>query len=437
MHLYDVPLIFVLVGLVLYVVLAGADFGAGFWQLLAGPRGERVRDRAHESIGPVWEANHVWLIFVLTVTWTAYPSAFGAIASTLCVPLFIAAIGIVMRGATYALRAGAQSAGERSWIDLAFALSSVITPFALGTVVGAIAARRVPVGNAAGDLLTSWTSATSLVVGALAVASSAYLAAVFMAADAQRVARDDAAERSLLAGLRRRALLAGLSAGAVALAGLLVLHSDSHFLYARLLHGAALDVVIVSALAGALTLELVRRNRFEPARYSAALAVAAVVAGWALAQRPVLLRGLTVRQAAAPHDTLVLVIVAVLAGGLILFPSLLLLFRLVLQGRLDHAADSAEPAADGLGPTSAEPAAARRGLAPLIAAAAAGLLARLAGACLLAGFGLLTVAEAGWAHAIGVVALLSFLLCGFAAIVPAQVGELAREDRDEAPGASR
>ncbi|HXM87163.1 MAG TPA: cytochrome d ubiquinol oxidase subunit II, partial [Solirubrobacteraceae bacterium] len=99
MHLYEIPLIFVLVGLVLYVVLAGADFGAGFWQLLAGPHGERVRDHAHESIGPVWEANHVWLIFVLTVTWTAYPTAFGAIASTLCIPLFVAALGIVMRGA--------------------------------------------------------------------------------------------------------------------------------------------------------------------------------------------------------------------------------------------------------------------------------------------------------------------------------------------------
>jgi cytochrome bd ubiquinol oxidase subunit II len=439
MHLYDVPLIFVLVGLVLYVVLAGADFGAGFWQLLAGPHGERVRDHAHESIGPVWEANHVWLIFVLTVTWTAYPTAFGAIASTLCIPLFIAALGIVMRGATYALRAGAQSSSELRPIDLVFALSSVITPFALGTVIGAIAARQVPVGNAAGDLLRSWTGATPLIVGALAVATSAYLAAVFMAADAQRIERNGHAEqdeRPLIDGLRTRALIAGLVTGAVALAGLIVLHADAHFLYARLLHGSALAVVIVSALAGLATLALVAASRFELARYSAALAVASIVAGWALAQRPLLLKGLTVQQAAAPHDTLVLVVVAVLAGGLILFPSLALLFRLVLQGRLGEAGDDSAAGDDA----AARP---RESLDLLLAVSRDGLLARAAGACLLAGFGFLTIAEAGWAHAIGVTALLGFLVTGFFAVVPAQLAELERDDGGAgaqstgAPGADR
>lgn len=422
MHLYDVPICFVLVGLVLYVVLAGADFGAGFWQLLAGPRGERVRDHAHESIGPVWEANHVWLIFVLTVTWTAYPAAFGAIASTLCVPLFVGAIGIVMRGATYALRAGAETAGERRRVDLVFALSSVLAPFALGTVVGAIAARRVPVGNAAGGLFSSWIAPVPLLVGVLAVATSAYLAAVFMAADAERVARlgggrDDG---QLIAGLRTRALIAGVGAGAVALAGLVVLHADAHFLYARLLRGTALAAVVVSALAGLATLELVRRSRFEPARYTAALAVAAVIAGWALAQRPVLLPGLTVQHAAAPHDTLVLVLVAVLAGALLLFPSLALLFRLVLAGRLGHDEEIVDA-------RRAEPTAgAAPGLTELLAASRAGLLERIAGACLLAGVGFLTVAESGWAHAIGVVAVLGFVGCGFFAIVP---GLLADADQ--------
>jgi cytochrome d ubiquinol oxidase subunit II len=421
MHLYEIPLIFVLIGLVLYVVLAGADFGAGFWQLLAGPHGERVRNHAHDSIGPVWEANHVWLIFVLTVTWTAYPTAFGAIASTLCIPLFIAALGIVMRGATYALRAGAQSSRELRPIDLVFALSSVITPFALGTVIGAIAARQVPVGNAAGDLLRSWTGATPLIVGALAVATSAYLAAVFMAADAQRLERDSHGsedERSLIDGLRTRALITGLVTGAVALAGLVVLHADAHFLYVRLLHGSALAVVIVSALAGLTTLALVAARRFELARYSAALAVAAIVAGWALAQRPLLLKGLTVQQAAAPHDTLVLVVVAVLGGALILFPSLALLFRLVLQGRLGEDEGSA----------IAAPERARASLDGLLAVSRDGLLARGAGACLLAGFGFLTVAEAGWAHAIGVAALLGFLIVGFLAVVPAQLAEIEREE---------
>jgi cytochrome bd ubiquinol oxidase subunit II len=420
MHLYEIPLIFVLVGLALYVVLGGADFGAGFWQLLAGRgrMGERIRDHAHEAMAPVWEANHVWLIFVLTVTWTAYPSAFASIASTLSIPLFIAAVGIILRGAAYALRAGAATSGERHRVDVVFALSSVLTPFALGTIVGAIAARRVPVGNAAGHLFSSWLNPTAIMVGVLAVALSAYLAAVFMAADARRVHRADGGEQDLVAALRARALAAGLVSGAIAFAGLVVLHGNAHFLYARLLEGSALAAVIVSALAGLATLELVRRSRFELARYSAALAVAAVLGGWALAQRPLLLKGLTVQQAAAPHDTLVLVVIAVLGGATILFPSLALLFRLVLAGRLDHG--------PGPGDAAGRPLAAT---ASVLAASRAGLLGRVAGACLLAGFGFLTVAEAGWAHAIGIVALLAFLPCGFVAVAPAQLADLEREER--------
>lgn len=304
---------------------------------------------------------------------------------------------------------------EQDRVDLVFALSSVLTPFALGTVIGAIASRTVPVGNAATDLLSSWTGATPLIVGALAVANSAYIAAVFLAADAKRTSRS----RELQESLRARALAMGAVAGLVAVAGLIVVRSDAHFLYMRLFEGSALAAVIASALAGLATLALVFARLYELARYSAALAVAAVIAGWALAQRPVLLKGLTVQQAAAPHDTLVLVIVAVLGGGLILFPSLALLFRLVLHGRLDYGEEAggapALAASDG------------GGLTQLLAVSASGLLTRVAGACLLIGFGTLTVAEAGWAHAIGVVALLGFLCSGFLAIVPAQMAELERE----------
>src|SRR5437868_7463813 len=125
--LQSLPLVFVLIGLALYTVLAGADFGAGFWQLFAGrgEHAEEVREHAHHSMAPVWEANHVWLIFVLTVFWTAYPRAFGSIASTLAVPLFIAALGIIFRGAAYALRAGASGAAESALIDTIFSVSSV------------------------------------------------------------------------------------------------------------------------------------------------------------------------------------------------------------------------------------------------------------------------------------------------------------------------
>jgi len=171
-HLYALPLIFALAGLAFYAVLAGADFGAGFWELTAG-RGEgadEIRDHAHAGMAPVWEANHVWLIFVLTVVWTAYPAAFGSIASTLSIPLFVAGIGIVLRGGAYAMRAGAASLREQRAVDMLFSVSSILTPFALGTAIGGIASQRVPVGNATGSLVRSWLNPTSVTIGVLAVA---------------------------------------------------------------------------------------------------------------------------------------------------------------------------------------------------------------------------------------------------------------------------
>jgi cytochrome d ubiquinol oxidase subunit II len=199
---------------------------------------------------------------------------------------------------------------------------------------------------------------------------------------------------------------AGAVSGVLSIAGLVVLHHDAYRLYHELVAGDGLPAVIVSVIAGLATFGLVVRERFEPARYTAGLAVAAIVAGWALAQSPIFLPGLTVKQAAAPHDVLVAMTVAVLGGAVILFPSLVLLFRLTLGGRLGHGHEE----------QAATPSAARR---ELVLSAAPGLLGRVAAACLLAGFGLLTVAEAGWAHAIGVVALFGFIVVGFAGAVPA------------------
>src|ERR1700722_1328741 len=306
------PLVFVLAGLALYTVLGGADLGAGFWQLVAahGPRGRRVREYAHHAMAPVWEANHVWLIFVLVIFWTSYPEAFGSIMSTLAVPLFIALLGIIFRGAAYALREGATTPRESERIDTIFAISSILVPFALGAAVGAIAAGRVPVGNAAGNEWSSWLNATSIVIGALAVATSAHLAAVYLAADA---AHDQ--ESELERSFRQRALGSGAIAGALAIASVFVLNGDDHRLFDSLLSGRALPAVIVSALAGLAALGVVFERRYEMARYAASLAVAAIIAGWALARWPTILPNLTVDQAAAGHDTLVSVVVVVLAGG--------------------------------------------------------------------------------------------------------------------------
>ena len=340
MLLDALPLVFVLIGLVLYTVLAGADFGAGMWQLMSGggERGERIRDHCHHSMGPVWEANHVWLIFVLTVTWTAYPVFFGSVASTLSVALFIAALGIILRGASYALRSAAAGTRGVRTIDGMFAVASLVTPFALGAAAGGIAAERVPVGNAAGNLITSWLNPTSILIGLLAVAFSAYLAAVYLAADAAR-----RGETELVEAFRVRALGAGAVAGGLALAGLIVVHADDHPLYTGLVHGAALAVLILSVVVGTTTMGLNTARRFELARYTAALAVALVVADWAFARWPTLLPGLTVDQAAAPHDTMVAVVVAVLAGAVLLFPALALLFTLTLRGHLGAHGAEAEP----------------------------------------------------------------------------------------------
>jgi len=364
-------------------------------------------------MAPVWEANHVWLIFVLTVTWTAYPAAFGSIASTLSIALIVAALGIVIRGAAYAVSAGTSGPRQVRGLDFVSAISSVMTPFALGACVGGIASGRVPYGKAGGDLVSSWLNPTSAVIGALAIATSAYLAAVYLCDDAQR-----RGEHALVAPYRRRALGAGTVAGLLAVAGLGVLQRDAHPLYRELIAGPGLPAVIVSGAAGVSALGLVLRRRFQLARLAAALAVAAIVAGWALAQQPQLLPGLTVDQAAAPRDTLIAVIIAVTGGGIVVIPSLLVLLRLSVAGRLgEYGADgdSVEPRS---GPVRSP------GLHP----ARAG---RLATACLIGGFGFLTVAEVGWAHAIGVTMLLAAIALGLVAAAPALL-----ED-NESDGSSR
>ena len=414
--LAGLPMVFILAGIVLYAALAGADFGAGFWTLLSGPaeRGAEIRNSAHHSMGPVWEANHVWLIFVLTVFWTAYPTAFGSIASTLGVPLFIAGLGIVTRGAAYTLRSGARGAREHVVIDGLFGISSILTPFALGTIVGAIATGSVPFGDAAGAHFGSWLGTTQILDGVIAVFTSAYLAAVYLAADCIR-----RGELELTRSFRLRALAAGPLAGVLAIAALVALHHSAYPLYHELLEGRALPAVIVSAVAGLTAVGLVYRRLFEPARYVAALAIAAVLAGWALAQWPTILPGLDLQQAAASHDTLVAVTVAILGGGTIVFPSLAWLFRLSLRGGFDPA-----PADDEQAPSGAA-AAPDTGGRP----AAAG---RLAVAALIVGVGLLVFADARPLHGVGVASLIAFVAAGFLGLAPSALPDGPRQSSDSA-----
>jgi len=388
----DVPLILILVGVAAYVVLAGADFGAGIWVIASSRSDGALRDHARHAMGPVWEANHVWLIFVFVVCWTAYPGVFASIASTLAVPLLIAAVGIILRGTAYALRAQSDDGEVATGIERVFGASSLLTPFALGAAVGAIASGRVPVGNARGDLLTSWLSPTGIVIGALSVATSSYLASVFLAADAQRVK-----SVPLVNAFRERALIAGAVAGALALAALVVVRFDARHIWDGLTSGWGLAALVASAAAGLVTLLLVRARRFEPARVAAALAVASIIAGWAAAQSPELLPGLTIDEAAAGHSTLVALVIAVAAGLLLLAPSLMLLFRLTLTGRFDPGtAAGTQPRVRDL-----------RRQYP-------GARIVVAGSLLLVGCSLMVLSDATWGLALGVASLLGFVATAFA-----------------------
>ena len=311
-----------------YALLAGADFGAGFWDLTSGSarEGQARRRLIEHSIGPVWEANHVWLIFVLVLTWTAFPPAFAAIASTLYIPLTLIAIGIIARGSAFAFRKAVTELWQRRLFGAAFAFSSVVTPFFLGAMAGGVASGRVPPGLARGNVLTSWWNPTSIICGVLAVGVCAYLSAIYLTADARRGGHDDLAE-----DFRRRALASGVIVGGLAIAAIAVVHGDAHPLYRGLTHHG-LPLVVLSVVAGVVSLALLTLRRYVAVRVSAALAVAAVLWAWAVAQYPQLLPGLSLTQASAAQATLQAMAIASAVGLLLLAPSLAWLFVLFQRG---------------------------------------------------------------------------------------------------------
>ncbi|HEX2074778.1 MAG TPA: cytochrome d ubiquinol oxidase subunit II [Geodermatophilus sp.] len=325
MTLAEVVLSIMFVGLIAYGLFGGADFGAGIWDLLAGGtrRGARQRELIEHSIAPIWEANHVWLIFVLVVLWTAFSGAFAAVVTTLYIPLTLAAFGMIARGAAFAFRKSVSTLGMRRFLGACFALSSLVTPYFLGAVVGGVASGRVPAGIAAGDVVTSWVNPTSVLGGVLAVLVCAYLAAVFLCADARREGAEDLAD-----AFRARALVTSALTGLVGIAGLFVLRADAALLFEGLT-GRALPVVVLSVVAGLAALALLAARRYVPARAASGLAVAAILAGWAVAQYPyVLLPEVTIEEAARGRATLVAMLVALVVGAVVLLPALAYLYVL-------------------------------------------------------------------------------------------------------------
>jgi cytochrome d ubiquinol oxidase subunit II len=313
------------VGVMAYAVFGGADFGAGFWDLIAGGADRGVRPRAviEHAIGPVWEANHVWLIFTWVVLWTCFPEAYASITLTVFVPLTIAAFGIVLRGSGFAFRKAVTRTSSKRNFGAAFASSSVLVPYCMGAVVGAIASGRIPAGGVAGDPWSSWINPTSILGGVMAVVMAAYLASVYLVWDARRLADDDMVEY-----FRRRAVVAAVVAGVVAFVGIFVLHHDAPYLYEGLT-SRALPVVILSALCGAGSLYLLLRRSHRWGRVLAAGAVATIVLGWGIGQWDyVLPTSLTVAQAAAPSGTITAVLVATALAVVLLGPSFVLLYTL-------------------------------------------------------------------------------------------------------------
>ncbi len=328
----DVVFVILCAGATLYATFGGADFGAGMWQLLAirSPAEQRARidARVSRSLGPVWEANHVWLIFALVVLWSAFPGAFGPIMETLYVPLALAAVGIVLRGSGFAFgHVFTGRAGQRS-ADV-FAISSLITPFFMGCVVGAIAAGDVKAGGGTPGAL-DWVGPLPLLVGVLFVASCAYIAAVFLLDDCRR-----AGDEELAAYFKRRSIVAAVVAGVIAAIGLVVLRADGRYDFDHLT-SEGLPFVIASGILGTVTIAGLLKGWSRALRPLAIATFVMVIAGYAVAQYPYMLpTTLTVEDAAGVDATLTAVIVVFGVALVTVLPSLVLLYRLAQKQALE------------------------------------------------------------------------------------------------------
>ncbi len=316
----------VVVALNAYVLLAGADFGGGVWDLFAtGPRRDRQRDVIAHAIGPVWEANHVWLILVVVLLFTCFPPAFSRLAIALHLPLTLALVGIVLRGSAFTFRSygGEDEPAQRRW-GRVFAVASLVTPLLLGISVGTIAAGRVRLPSGAGfaaDYLEPWLTPFTFSVGALALALFALVAAVYLPLETT--------EPDLREDFRRRALGAGVAVFLAAATTLGLAWREAPLVWQGLVQSRrALPLHLLTGIAATLALWALWTRRYTVARTATAAQVTFILWGWALAQFPYLLPPtLDIRGAAAPAITLKLTLAALALGALILFPSLFYLFR--------------------------------------------------------------------------------------------------------------
>lgn len=329
MGLADFVAVLLFVGVIAYSLFGGADFGCGFWDLTAGDaeRGAHLRHQIDKSIGPVWEANHVWLVYILVFLWTAFPEPFAAIMTALFVPWLLVGLGIVLRGGAFAFRKFSTSFGEARMHGIMFASSSVITPFFLGMIAGAVASGRIP-ADGDGDLWTSWTGPTSWIGGALAVLTTTFLAGTFLAADARRGGNE-----TLAIEMGRKALVAGAITGAVAIGAAVTIELDAPTL-ASGLHGRGLPLIIISAVAGAASMWRLWRGDFARARIGAVIAVAAIVIGWGVGQYDwILVDEVTITDGIGARSTQVGLVIVFGLAAVTAVPALIWLYVLVNSDR--------------------------------------------------------------------------------------------------------
>ncbi len=331
-----------MIALTAYALMAGADFGGGAWDLLAGgPRRDAQRALISLSIGPIWEANHVWLIIVIVVLFTGFPDAFATLGIVLHIPLTLMLVGIVLRGSAFVFRSyGAREHGAQLRWGRVFAVSSLITPVLLGIIVGALssgavgaAATRLPsdtnvsVPDFADVYVSPWLAPFPFAVGALALALFAFLAAVYLI-----LATDDTALRE---DFRRRALGGAGAVFAAALVALVVAYRDAPTMGRGLIESPeAIVFQIITGLAAIGAIWALWSRHYQLARVAAAAQVSLVLWGWAFVQYPLLIPPSgTIAGLAAPEVTLRLLLVALACGSVILIPSLVYLFRTFSRGK--------------------------------------------------------------------------------------------------------
>ncbi len=334
MTLADIVALVMLAALILYTLTGGADFGGGVWDLVAfGPRARDQRRLIEKVISPIWEANHVWLILVVVMLFTGFPTAFAIATTALHIPLTLMLIGIVLRGSAFVFRHyGPPDRDVQKRFGRVFAIASTFTPVLLGMTIGAITGGEIHAdgGTVTSGFLAGWLGAFPLLLGLFTLSLFAFLAAVYLTGET-----DDAALRE---DFRWRACVAGVLVALFALAsGLAAGPGTLHFSEALLHSWWSWPLQIATGLAAVGAFAALVMRRFQLARVLAAAQVALIIAGWGLAQRPFLIApDVRIAETAAPEATLRLLLGALGLGALILFPSLFWLYRVFRRADRDR-----------------------------------------------------------------------------------------------------